>query len=761
MNSSLSFAYTPPPLDDEPLDGYLEYVAHRLAVPVAAVYGRLGICRTRAYAAARGLTDEQTAGLCAALNLSPDRVSAMTLRRYDPVGLMPREDRGRGKRGAFWARSAGARYCPQCLQERNLRWRLHWYLHWSFVCVEHRALLASRCLTCGGAVRSSRYGHPVDARSAGKASAIEDGLCRCFTTALARLATSDVVTPHKGLAPILVAQQQVRAVIESPHALIDYFGTPTSAIAWMRDLAALTRRLLVHLPADHIPPEYVDVLAGMATDSRLERISATETSRRLGVDELMAAWSPCLGLASTRSPAARFSDAARSPVAFAVAATAATRVLTSPTCSGARDLIETLLPLKARREAVSLANARSLSWNLIKVLEDPTTARRPATARSIRFGSARYRSDGTERWPLDASRIPARAWPSLRAASPWIGASPYMSLVVSTALLRIATGLKSPEACKLLDHPHLGTRVAYEIGPLLAAAPGAEYDHFEDLVRLHDAVSTAAVPIDYTRRRRTFRGPTQIPERTARSIARELDLRPTPRLRTFMAWWVFEALTGSDVLLSEPHLHLPGPVRHAYARQRAEWDTQPPSPLTRRAEHALLVNGLDEPITWMPRLGSDGAWTLPPPNLDRTLDGWQKRHIRGNRRDSEEHSGLTLQEHVAYASSQQSVETFRLAVRLTRFKTVADVGTITQAAAQLGIRQPTLSQAMRTLERQLNVALLERTHHGFTLTKQGRDLRRLIGRSPLATVDPRQRLNPPANCSTTEEDERSAGTSTF
>ncbi|MFD1250649.1 LysR family transcriptional regulator [Nocardioides ginsengisoli] len=489
---------------------------------------------------------------------------------------------------------------------------------------------------------------------------------------------------------------------------------------------------------------YVDVLVGtshLAGDTTPARGAA---SSRVEVEDLVASWSPILGLTPMRSPAARFSDAVRSPVAFAMAATAATLVLTSSSCEQAREVVSVLLSPKARRDAVTGANARSLSWNLIRALDDPTKARRPAAARSIRIGTARYRSDGTERWPLDGSRLPARAWPSLRAASPWADANPYIGLVVSAALLRIATNLTTTEACRQLNHEHLGPRTARELGPLLGRTPGSGHDHFEELVRLHDAISTAAVPIDYTRRRHTFRAPTPIPERTARRIARELGLRPTPRLRTFMSWWIHEALSGNDVLLSESCLHLPGPLRHAYARQRSEWESDPPPLMVRRAEHALLVNRLDEPITWAPAYGTDGCWTCPPPQLDRTLDGWANRSLRGARRSvSHDLDRLPLSGRVAFAMSDQSWETRRLAVLMARFKMVVDVGTITQTANLIGVRQPTLSVAMRSLERQVGVTLLERSRHGFTLTPQGRQLHQLITESPLAHVDPAVRLNGP------------------
>jgi len=57
-------------------------------------------------------------------------------------------------------------------------------------------------------------------------------------------------------------------------------------------------------------------------------------------------------------------------------------------------------------------------------------------------------------------------------------------------------------------------------------------------------------------------------------------------------------------------------------------------------------------------------------------------------------------------------------------KAVADSGSITGAAAQLGFSQPAVSQMLRRLEARLGVALLERVGRGVRLTEAGRVLAR-------------------------------------
>ncbi|WFE91299.1 LysR family transcriptional regulator [Roseibium porphyridii] len=59
---------------------------------------------------------------------------------------------------------------------------------------------------------------------------------------------------------------------------------------------------------------------------------------------------------------------------------------------------------------------------------------------------------------------------------------------------------------------------------------------------------------------------------------------------------------------------------------------------------------------------------------------------------------------------------------LTYFHTVAATGNITKAAEELNIAQPTLSKALKLLERQTGTTLMERSVHGIKLTPIGERL---------------------------------------
>lgn len=57
--------------------------------------------------------------------------------------------------------------------------------------------------------------------------------------------------------------------------------------------------------------------------------------------------------------------------------------------------------------------------------------------------------------------------------------------------------------------------------------------------------------------------------------------------------------------------------------------------------------------------------------------------------------------------------------RLKYFLRIAEQGSITGAAASLGIAQPALSRQIRLLEEDLGVALFRRTRRGVQLTEEG------------------------------------------
>lgn len=71
---------------------------------------------------------------------------------------------------------------------------------------------------------------------------------------------------------------------------------------------------------------------------------------------------------------------------------------------------------------------------------------------------------------------------------------------------------------------------------------------------------------------------------------------------------------------------------------------------------------------------------------------------------------------------------------LRAFLAIADAGSITHAAATLGVGQPSLSRTLRQLEAHLGVRLVDRSTHHLELTAEGRTFRDKAAVA-LATVD--------------------------
>ena len=87
---------------------------------------------------------------------------------------------------------------------------------------------------------------------------------------------------------------------------------------------------------------------------------------------------------------------------------------------------------------------------------------------------------------------------------------------------------------------------------------------------------------------------------------------------------------------------------------------------------------------------------------------------------------ITVMEEVLQAPTL--VPTLNLHLHQLRYlATVAEVGTLTEAARQLAVSQPALSQSLTELERRLGVPLFERAGRRRVLTEAGREVARYAG----------------------------------
>lgn len=654
-------AYAPAPIVDEPLDAWIHRVARTLSVSTSGLNAFLGLPRRASFSVVRDLTDDDLAHLATVTGVPVATLHAMTLARWQCLGLRPASTQ-RGHGTGAWARGRGTRHCPDCLTNRDDVPRLHWHLHWSFACVVHHRLL------------------------------LPDG---------------DTATPgwHRLQAdhPAIITQSALDQVLDDPAGAVPSLGVPRRPWVHMKDLAALTR-MVVTSPVANEPQAFMRELSPVMREQ----------------------WEPILRnthIPQVASPAKRLQAATQQPGFMALAATLALQVLTAPSVDEASVRLWWLTPT-ARDEAVHHARSRQLSWPLVRALDNSTTRSRPARLLILRFGLARFDDDGSTRSPLDPAKVPAACWSSVSAISTSSAGGEIGPLAATAALLAVGSSRGIRSVLDRIEHPHLASRVRADWHRSFAFG---EDPYFEALLRLHHALVSGKVPINYARRRRIFPRPVSVGSRKARRIARELQTPLTDALARHVSWYLHELLTGSNILLGPALLDLWATHRIAYRKQRAAWEAEQPHVLLEVAEAELLRHRIDEPVRWQPVL--DGSeWSLPPatPHL---LDGWHDvgRAIRhGARLPHEAVRGYTLDEAVALAAAGTTETARHLARNLNRFAAVAQAGSIKGGARRLGITPGTLSVQMSDLERDLTTLLLDRSGPAAIPTTKGRHLLRLI-----------------------------------
>ena len=79
---------------------------------------------------------------------------------------------------------------------------------------------------------------------------------------------------------------------------------------------------------------------------------------------------------------------------------------------------------------------------------------------------------------------------------------------------------------------------------------------------------------------------------------------------------------------------------------------------------------------------------------------------------------------------------------IATFLRVAEAGSFSAAARQLGMKQSAVSQQIAALEQELGVVLLHRTTRAMMLTEQGEHYRRDMQRVLNAMQEAERRLNP-------------------
>lgn len=726
--------FIPTPLDDEPLDGYLEHLAHGMRTDPMNLRRHFALPVRLALGAVAPLDADQARRLTDALGFEEATFRAMTLQRFEHLGLVPQPET-HGFPAGSWPRGRGARYCPECLTERGTRWRLTWYVTWSFACVKHRRILLSDCPTCHQPVRSSPMGHPRGFHTGLRVNAQRD--CACPVEGLAE-STQQLTptTPPELLEPILQAQRLIDCVLAKHTSTINSLGAQRPGIEWLRDAATLVRLLVSRLDprrASHQLGQLLHAQPALPVAPGPGREAAHNANSDRVALRLADLWADAVRLPDSDRPTVRLRATVHSPAITALCATTALHILANTSVDQARKRLDAF-PTRGQASTGEFVSKHGTSWELATVLRRDAASTRPGATLAVRLVASRFTATGQRRRPLSASKIPACLWPGLLLPRAPTTQAAYEACAASTAMVAIASDASLHTAFAALGHsPRLAEQLKGELAGILDLQIARPSGAFAQLLELHDFLSTTAVPIDYARRRHTFQEPRRPSRRLARRVSEESGLRQTERLTAFMGWYVHELLTGNDLLFTDPYLDLLAGHRRAYATLREHWHAEPPPTLLRVAERALQVNHLDEPITWSPRRADDGSFYGPAPDKIRQLSGWHDRPARGESRHLTALNGRPLDEVVTIAEQPDNHSERRLRIDLARFMLVAETLEMAAASHRLGVTASTLSDSTRRLERRLGHQLFERRPRGLILTRPGHQLRRLLD---LTSIDP-------------------------
>lgn len=604
-----------PAYPGEALDSWLEALASRLQASLADLVDALTPTARHATAGRPprrspadwtiSLRDGEAFAIAAACQLGTPAVTALTLARYDGVGLRINHQTGKVDRNVLWGRTKGSRFCPACLAETGGRWRLSWRLGWSFACPTHHCLLADTCPACERMQR--RTPHPQGqiprpgtcANAAPRASGARP--LRCGAD-LAATQTPAFPPDH----PVLHAQRIVWGVIDSGTAGFGvYAASPQPAPAALADLRVLAEKILAGSP----PGELGTVLpADIAAE--YARVRALPHSRR----------NPA---APTTRPG--FLAPARAAVA-AAGLTAAVHALGLPDPHQAGAALRRLF----RAEDADAWRAVHVSPVLHTVrlaalghLPEPAGPPAPPGGQgAVPAAATRTRQTPTLFWPAWAVRL----LPPLPGTSPQTRqrclAAVFLTATTGMDLTRAAHGLGG--AIDPRDAAPLHLRLQRDPRwPAALAALGRLARHLDE----HPA------PVDYGRRRRLAYHDL-LPDPAWEQICRRVGVLPgqAGRARTARRW-VFERISGMPADLAPPAFAVGSPhTRAELAAFTARLTPDLAAALDEHARQFLDHHGVHaEPVCWRPPLSLLDGLDLPGPDPTGYPPADVHRLVRGER----------------------------------------------------------------------------------------------------------------------------------
>jgi TniQ/Bacterial regulatory helix-turn-helix protein, lysR family len=496
------------PLPGEALDSWLEALAYRIRTSWADLLGAVGLATDRSGGIRWMMRTEplEVAAISTATGIAATLVDAITLARYVNTPLRTDPPAGTVSRAFPWGRIHGSRYCPDCLAETGGRWQLAWRLGWSFVCLEHRCLLADACPKCGGAQR--RRALPANCiPEPGQCANPGNGPHRRGPLRCGGDLTSAAVPCFGSDHQVLAAQRTVYQVLDTGTATFGvYRDDPQPSVQALADVRAAAGYLL----ADR---NYHAEIDGVGLD-------------------LASAYYEAVTHPVSRSSPGRAQDSRQRTTTYAgiaaVGITVALAKLETPSAAVAGT---------APQQCLAAANPVELAALGPVVNASDQLRYRTAAVMSVRGAPSSTRVRDL------VGRIPTMLWPawSLRFAIPDCHQR-QLRPALAALLLLVDTRLQLAEAAELLSSPNDEHSVS-RILQLLAnrhdwIATRAALGRLADYLADHDT------PIDYQHRRQ-LDYTTLLPDKTwARICSDTCTPRGIPARARIVRCHLFERLSG-------------------------------------------------------------------------------------------------------------------------------------------------------------------------------------------------------------------------
>lgn len=702
---------TIPLLPDESVDSWLETLAHlNYCTPRDIVSqsnlknGGAAANLTRSLRIETALTLEEISGT------SHHMIMNATLDRYRDIGLRPRF--GQRLAEGTWASNPGTRFCPECLRERDLRWKINWHLSWQTVCNTHQCLLQDRCPVCGRIPRDSGRPHPRGPQDLFGSSRAEHCSAACRTDVLA----SSPTQPIPNSSTLLSAERTLSRVLASGNAALHYTGgVAIPARHFFSDLTLLTKSALTAIKAGDVDSDSIEQSGLQTHDLDLEisdRFSPALRSQIRYIDQPPAA-------------------------AMAIATTLALAVLDDPRTQAPDAYPREGHWLTAQRIKVITDRIRAFqnsfhSRYIERLVSKPHAPKTSSTMsdshghrRTLHSVSALTRARPQT---IDAIALPSCLWPEAVQQAPPMPARvartfPYL------APIALATIGRKPDLRNLagqfgLEDDERSIRSA--LNNLVSNEMGTET--FEYLVTLHEHLLNSPAPIDYRRRRRLFPTPNNLgggnqkglgPIRLRR-LARAGNVYKTEAFTWKINRYVWQLLTGYDPFITQAAQLLHGPAAYQYREFVHKMHPDLQQAAGEVAEQLLRRNRIGEPVaydlSWSPSTQTWSSEIRPAYFLEPTARTDLRRYSLSIQLAASTAGDAEELIHLALAGEHH------LALRIYRFVLTQHLSG-TEGRIALGISSGQISREVFRIEEALGEQIFTRNgSQSRKLTDAGREL---------------------------------------